>query len=243
MTQTVDRGETLRVLAAQEYVAPQAASGSDTTPMGVFEISHYRLDPDAKRSALQKFACFNPLVRAVAGWKAARGWYRAAQRGIGKLATAFHKWGRGQDILLHREIAANLFTTEGRTHLLSVGVCGGTQYSPWYVSPFEANYTPVAGLTAATYTAAATECTAYDEAARVTYVEGTPAAGAVDNAASRAEFTFNATKTIYGAALLSTSTKSATSGVCLCAARFSTARSVIDDDVLEIKYSLSITSS
>lgn len=145
--------------------------------------------------------------------------------------------------LIGRDISSNIVTTEGLNYLLSVGLAGGSQVSPWYIGLFEGNYTPVAGLTAATFTSAATECTAYDEAARVAYVEGTPSGGVLDNSASRAVFTMNATKTVYGGALLSVSTKSSTSGTCLAAARFSSSRAVVDDDELSVRYSLTLTSS
>ena len=65
----------------------------------------------------------------------------------------------------------------------------------------------------------------------------------MDNSASRAVFTMNATKTIYGGALLSVSTKSSTSGTLLAAARFSSSRAVVDDDELSVRYSLTLTSS
>lgn len=145
--------------------------------------------------------------------------------------------------LIGRDISANLVSTEGLNYLLSVGLAGGTQVSPWYVVPFEGNYTPVAGLTAANFTANATECTAYAEATRVAYVEAAPSGGVITNAASRAEFTFNATKTIYGAALVSVATKSATTGTLLAAARFSSSRAVVSGDVLAVAYSLTLTSS
>jgi hypothetical protein len=142
-----------------------------------------------------------------------------------------------------RQVDPNLIPTEGLTHILSVVVAGGTQVNPWYVALFSANVTPQATLTAANFTATQTEFTGYDETTRVAYVEGTPAAGAVDNDASRAEFTINASATIYGAALISASAKSATSGSILACAKFSAGRAVVDNDTLEVKYSLSATSS
>ena len=108
---------------------------------------------------------------------------------------------------------------------------------------FEGNVTPGASLTAATFTATTTECTAYDEAARVAFNEGAAAAGVIDNAANRALFTMNATKTVYGGALLSASAKSATTGTLLAAARFATPRNVVDDDELSCRYTLTLTSA
>jgi hypothetical protein len=129
-------------------------------------------------------------------------------------------------------------------HILSVIVAGGTQVNPFYVGLFEGNVTPGATLTHATLASVLTETTAYDETTRQAYVEGSVSAGAVDNGASRAEFTMNATKTIYGGFLASSSTKGDTSaGTCLAAAKFSSSRAVVDDDVLAVKYTLSATSS
>ena len=149
---------------------------------------------------------------------------------------------RGGDVI-GRDLSANLLPTEGLNHLLDVVLHGTAQVTTWYVALFEGNYTPVAGLTAATFTASATECTAYDESTRVAYDEGAASGGVIDNASSRATFTMNASKTVYGGALLSASAKSATSGVLLAAARFSSSRSVVDDDELAIKYTITATSS
>jgi hypothetical protein len=137
----------------------------------------------------------------------------------------------------------NLVTNEGLNALLNVMLNGATQITTWYLGVFEGNYTPVAGVTAATITAASTECTAYDEATRVAYVEAAASSQSITNAASRATFTFNATKTIYGAFLVSASAKSATTGTLFSAARFGTSKSVVDDDQLLLTYTFSATSS
>lgn len=159
---------------------------------------------------------------------------------VGGVFDTIHR--RGGDVL-DRDISANILPTEGLNHLLDVLLHGATQVTPWYVAIFEGNYTPVAGLTAATFTASATESTAYDETTRVAYDEAAAADGVTDNSASRAVFTMNATKTIYGGALLSSSAKSATTGTLLAAAKFSASRAVVDDDELAIKYSITATSS
>ena len=145
--------------------------------------------------------------------------------------------------LIGRDTASNIVTTEGLNHILSVVLNNGSKVSPWYVALFEGNYTPVAGLTAANFTANATECTAYDESTRVEYAEGTPSGGVITNSASKAVFTINASKTLYGAALLSASAKSSTSGTCLAAARFSSSRPVEDNDEVAITYSLTLTAT
>jgi hypothetical protein len=183
------------------------------------------------------------MLRALAGYGFTPSQSEGALDGSMPVMGVFELEHRRNGKLIGRDISSNIVTTEGLNYLLSVGLAGGSQVSPWYVALFEGNYTPVAGLTAATFTAAATECTTYDESARVAYVEGTASGGVIDNSASRAVFTMNATKTIYGGALLSVSTKSSTSGTCLAAARFSSSRAVVDDDELSVRYSLTLTSS
>ncbi len=183
------------------------------------------------------------MLRALAGFGFTPSQSDGVLDGSMPVMGVFELEHRRNGKLIGRDIASNIVTTEGLNHILSTVVAGGSAVSPWYIALFEGNYTPVAGLTAATFTASATECTAYDEAARVAYVEGTPSGGVIDNSASRAVFTMNATKTVYGGALLSVSTKSSTSGTLLAAARFSSSRAVVDDDELSLRYSLTLTSS
>lgn len=137
----------------------------------------------------------------------------------------------------------NLVVTEGLNSLLDVNFHGASQISTWYVGLFEGNYTPAATATAATITALSTESTAYDETTRVEYVEAAASAGSLTNSANKATFTINATKTIYGAFLVSTSTKSGITGTLMSATRFSAARSVVSGDQLLITYTFSAADS
>lgn len=133
----------------------------------------------------------------------------------------------------------NIVVNEGLNSILSVVFNAGTQITAWFVGIFEGNYTPVATDTAANITANSTESTAYDEATRVAWVEAAPSGQSITNAASKATFTMNATKTIYGAFLASASAKSATTGTLMAASKFAAARSVVDNDQLLITYALS----
>lgn len=130
----------------------------------------------------------------------------------------------------------NIVVNEGLNHILDVIFHGTTQVNPWYIGIFEGDYTPVAGVTAATITSASTESTAYDEATRVEYNEAAASSQSITNSANSADFTINATKTIYGAFIASASAKSATTGTLAAASRFSTSRSVVATDVLSVIY-------
>lgn len=156
---------------------------------------------------------------------------------------AFECEHRRRGDLIERTVGSNVVPVEALNHILSVILAGGSQVSTWYMALFEGNVTPNSSLTAATFASSTTECTSYDEATRVEYKEGAPAGGAIDNASNRAIFTMNATKTVYGGALLSTSAKSSTAGVCLAAARFAAARNVVASDELSVRYTLTLTSA
>lgn len=137
----------------------------------------------------------------------------------------------------------NLVVNEGLDKLLDVMFNGATQITTWYLGIFEGNYTPVAGLTAATVTSASTESTAYASATRPEYVEAAASSQSLTNSANRASFVFNATKTIYGAFLVSSSVKSGTTGTLFSAARFSASKSVVSTDELLLTYTFSAASA
>ncbi len=176
------------------------------------------------------------------GLRAAR---RRGGRLLGELKVGgiftFEQYRGGQ--LIDRWDAKNLVVNQGINSLLNVNFNAATQVTTWYIGLFEGNYTPVAGDTAAGFPAAATECTAYDEATRVAYVEAASTAQSTTNSASVAVFTMNATKTVYGAFLTSASAKSATTGTLMAATRFPVSRSVIDNDELRVTYTFNMTAS
>jgi hypothetical protein len=138
----------------------------------------------------------------------------------------------------------NLLTNEGRDDMVDVVIKGGSQITTWYVAVFEDDHTVAAGDTYAV--PGYTESTAYDEANRPSYQEGAISGGSVDNDSNKAQFTFNATKTIYGASLVggggapTTKGDTAGGGVLLCAGQFAASRAVYDDDVLYVKYTFSV---
>lgn len=159
---------------------------------------------------------------------------------VGGIMTFEHL--RGGE-LIEIEHAHNIVTNQGLNHILDVVLHGTTAVSPWYIAPFEGNYTPLATDTAANITANSTECTAYDEATRVEYNEAAASSQSTTNSANKATFTFNATKTIYGAFLASASAKSATTGTLLAAVKAGTSKAVVSADQLLITYTISATST
>jgi len=136
----------------------------------------------------------------------------------------------------------NVVTDEGLDHILDVVLHGATQITTWYVGIFESDTTPDGDTTYAT--PVFTESSAYDEAARVEYEEAASSSQSVTNSANKATFTISDTKTIYGAALFGGGTNATaigdttSGGTILCAGQFSSSRAVVDDDVINVTYTI-----
>jgi hypothetical protein len=141
------------------------------------------------------------------------------------------------------ETIKNIMPHEGMAHVLNTILKSGSQVAQWYVGIYEGAYTPLIVDTLATFPGSATESTAYGEATRVAYAPGTVAAGAVDNVASKAEFTMNAIKSIYGGFITSAPAKNGTSGTLLSAVRFATAKQVDVGSVLRVTAGFQLTSA
>jgi hypothetical protein len=147
-------------------------------------------------------------------------------------------------------IDSNIVVTEGMNHMLAVALDSTTsKLNTWYFGLFSANVTPVATWTAANFTANATEITSntegYSETTRQEFVDAAPSSGSINNTASKAAFTI-ATATsisVWGAGLLSSSTKGGTSGTLLSSAKFSAVRTLYATDVFNLGYTLTLTSS
>ncbi len=146
-------------------------------------------------------------------------------------------------IKIDKWIERNLCTDEGINYALDAAFSGGTVITAWYVLVFEDNHTPAAGNTYAT--PGFTESTAYDEANRPSWQEAGVVTKQITNSANKAAFTFNATKTIYGGALVgggtgaSTKGDTAGGGTLFCLSQFTSgSKSVVDDDVLQVTVTL-----
>jgi hypothetical protein len=160
----------------------------------------------------------------------------AKQRFLAESVWDVEHW-RGDDMLSKTQ-DTNICTDEGLDALLDIMFHADTQITTWYVAIFESDTTPAAGTTYAV--PVYTESAAYAEAARVAYVEAAASSKVMTNSASKATFTMNATKTIYGAALVGGGTDAtdntdvAGGGTLYCASQFSASKSVESGDVLKV---------
>ena len=101
-----------------------------------------------------------------------------------------------------------------------------TPIGSWYLGLFENNYVPTSGVTAADLPGVVGECTAYDGATRQVWNHAYDGVSAIENLASKATFTINAAKTVYGAFIVSSSVKAGNTGTLLSIARFSSAKTL-----------------
>lgn len=149
-----------------------------------------------------------------------------------------------QGVLIDKWMQKNVTTNEGLNKLLNVGFHGATAIATWYMGLFENNYTPLVTDTYAT--PGFTESSAYTEETRPEYVEAEATNKVITNTASKATFTINATKTIYGAFLCgggtdpSTKGDTAGGGTLFAASKFATQKDCVADDILMVVCSITL---
>lgn len=137
----------------------------------------------------------------------------------------------------------NLLPQEGVSHIAGLIRGSAAPIANWYVGVFENNYVPTSAITAADLQTIVGESVAYDETLRPTWVNTYDNVSLISNAASKAVFTFNATKRIYGAFIVSASGKGGNTGLLLSIARFTTARDLEAGSVISITAGLTLVPS
>jgi len=131
----------------------------------------------------------------------------------------------------------NLIATVGLNHILDVQFHGTTQVTAWYIG-LKAAGTPAAGDTMASHSSWA-ELTGY-AGNRKEWTEGAASSGSMTNSSS-VDFTINATATVAGAFLNTAAT--GTSGTLYGVVDFSSARSVISGDTLQVTVTVTAASA
>ena len=151
--------------------------------------------------------------------------------------------------LIHVQSGENIFTTEGMAKILNVIFHTTAKDTAIYCGIFKNNVTPSLGNTAAACLGASGtygECqdSDYDPATnRPAYTAAATTTATITNSASKANFTMKASITVYGAFLVSSQAKTATTGTLYCAKAFAASRAVISNDELAVTYSVTCTSS
>ena len=136
---------------------------------------------------------------------------------------------------------SNLVTTAGGNDLLTQYFKGSTYTAAWFVGLVDnAGFTAIAATDTMATHSGWTESAAYSNATRPALTLGTPAARSVDNSASKASFSINASATINGAFTATNSTKSGTSGTLYSAGSFGATRGVVNGDTLQVQVTLTV---
>lgn len=141
-----------------------------------------------------------------------------------------------------RDHIDNLVTNEGLNDVLDKYLKGSSYTAAHYVLLTDGTPTVAAADTMASH-AGWTEVTAYGEAARPALTLGAVASQSVDNSASKASFSVNATATIGGAGIATNATKGGTTGTLYAAGAFTGGdRSLADGDTLNITVTATMAS-
>lgn len=128
----------------------------------------------------------------------------------------------------------NLVVNTGLDDSLDKHLKGSSYTAAWYVGLTASSPTFAAGDTMSSH-AGWTEDQNYSESVRQTLTLGTVSAGSVNNSASKATFSMNATATIGGAFVTTSNTKGGTTGTLYGGGAFSGGnRAVVNGDTLQV---------
>ena len=116
----------------------------------------------------------------------------------------------------------------------------GSIITNWYVGLFKNGFTPVAGTTAAQLPTTVGEFVGYSEAARPAWNAVYDNLSRLDNQATVAEFTLTQDTTLYGAFIVSNSTKGGGSGTLLSIARFPSPKQMENGSTFKVRAGIDI---
>jgi len=134
------------------------------------------------------------------------------------------------------ETKKNIIVTEGLNHILDTQFHAGTQVTTWYIG-LKGSGTPAAGDTLASH-GSWSEITDYS-GDRKEWTEGAASSGSMTNASS-VDFSITGSATVAGAFLASTTDNT---GVLYGVVDFSSSRSVLSGDTLQVTVTVTAASS
>lgn len=193
--------------------ASAAIAGQSGVDFGI-QISHrYR------------FECWRPVTMLPVKIARALGLSRATQERIKDLIPKRLAW---------RDECDNIIVNTGLDDYLDKFYKGSTYTASHFVGLTDDSPTIAAGDTMSSHVGWV-EATGYSESTREALTMGTVSSQSVDNSASKASFSINATDTIGGAFITTDNTKSGTSGTLIGAAALSGGdQAVSDGDTLNV---------
>lgn len=124
------------------------------------------------------------------------------------------------------EATHNLIPQVGIDFLIRSPFGDTAPISTFYCGLFSGNYIPSSSTTAADIPTNMQEFTNYSEGTRPVWTRAYDGVGTMDNIANRAQFTVTQDRTVYGAFLVSSSTKGGNNGLLLSVVRFASPKSL-----------------
>lgn len=148
----------------------------------------------------------------------------------------------GRRYLAYREKFPNIVVTTGLNKLLDATLKTGLASPAWYVGLVDnASFSAYAGADTMASHGGWLEGTPYSNANRPTFTPGSVSAGSVDNSASKAAFTINATLTVRGSFLTDNNTKGGTTGTLYGEGDYAASRAVVSGDTLNVQITASVS--
>lgn len=131
----------------------------------------------------------------------------------------------------------NLVVNEGLNDSLDKQFKAAGYSAAWYVGLTDGTPTPAAGDTMASHAGWA-EVTGYSQATRPALTLGSVSGQSVDNSASKAVYSINASVTVGGAFTTTNNTKGGTTGTLYGVGAFSQDRALVNGDTLNVQVTL-----
>lgn len=229
------------ILAALSGALAAAVSAVESVGAGVVKLASLTERVGAPRFKYD-FECWGPKEHERDEYNRVRAEMERAEK-----AGDTSGWLKLRDLLSGFELEkkwadgfSNLVTTAGKNDLLTQYLKGSAYTAAWFVGLIDnAGFTAINAADTAASHAGWSESSAYSNGTRPALTLGTASAGSIDNSASKASYTINATATINGAFTITNSTKGGTTGTLYSAGSFGTPRSVISGDTLQVQVTLS----
>jgi hypothetical protein len=141
----------------------------------------------------------------------------------------------------------NIITDEGLNAWLNIMFHGATQITDWYIFPVETDTTAETTMTYAV--PVFTEWDGYSELTRQVFTAAESTAKSITNSASKAVYTSEEAKTLYGGALVGGGTAADTisdvlgGGTLFCYSKFSAGKPVENTDTFKIYCTINIANA
>lgn len=143
-------------------------------------------------------------------------------------------------LTLFEEEVVNTVMTGGKNDLLDKYFAGSAYTAAWYMGLINnSGFSAIAAGDTMSSHAGWSETASYDESTREAITFASASSGSKASSAD-CQFTISATVTVNGVFITSNSTKSGTTGILYSAASFSAARSLVDNDVLQVGVTYSV---